>query len=78
MANYMVIGTKEDRGYYEKAFTDHNIEFLFASKYLEIFKNKKIKIRRASWESTENELKTNIPFSLWQNPKMKFILCFGN
>jgi predicted glycosyl hydrolase (DUF1957 family) len=61
---------KEDRGYYEKAFTDHNIEFLFASKYLgNLQKTKKIKIRRASWESTENELKTNIPFSLWQNPK---------
>ncbi len=60
---------KDDKGFYERAFTCHDIEFVFASEYLEsLSKEKKISIRNASWESTEDEIGANIPYSLWKNP----------
>lgn len=61
---------KDDRGYYEKAFTNHDIEFLHASEYLKsLQKIKKIKVSRASWESTKEELDAGIPYGLWKHPE---------
>lgn len=60
---------KEDRGYYEKAFTNHDIEFITCSEYLkELKKTKKVKIRNANWESTEEEIGADVAYSLWKNP----------
>lgn len=60
---------RDDRGFYERAFTSHDIEFIFATEYLESLpKEKKVKIRNASWESNEDELGANISYGLWKHP----------
>lgn len=59
----------EDNGYYERAFTSQRIEFITGSEYLHSLKKEKsITLRNASWESTEDEIGNNIPYSLWDNP----------
>ncbi len=60
---------KDDKGYYKKAFTHANIEFVTITEYLAGLKEtKNISIRDASWESTEEELAAGIPYALWKMP----------
>ncbi len=70
----------DDRGYYGKAFSHPEIQFILASDYIKeiaeagqitnLSKNEKsITVREASWESTQAELENHIPFSLWNDPQ---------
>ncbi len=59
----------DDKGFYEKAFTAGNIRMLTVSEYIQERKDgKAIKLRKASWESTEDELAVRNPFALWNAP----------
>lgn len=57
---------KNDRGYYEKAFTDTGIVMPTVSEYLDTLTCEEVVApRESSWESLEEELVTNNPFILW-------------
>ncbi|MDD5084019.1 MAG: hypothetical protein PHT88_03780 [Candidatus Moranbacteria bacterium] len=57
---------KDDKGYYEKAFTDSGITMPTVSEYLDTLKKEKeVTPRESSWESLEEELAANNPFILW-------------
>ncbi len=64
---------KDDRGFYEKAFTNLSIETLTVSEYLahiaDTQEPQEIPVRDASWESLPEELAQKIPLGLWQDPK---------
>jgi predicted glycosyl hydrolase (DUF1957 family) len=63
---------KDDRGFYEKAFSHPEISTITASSYLaELLGTNVIKIRDASWESQPEELEQNITLGLWNNPRNK-------
>ncbi|MBI4779472.1 hypothetical protein HY797_03405 [Candidatus Falkowbacteria bacterium] len=57
---------------FEKLLKRPEIETLTASEYLAgLNKPKKIALRASSWESTEKELKNNLPYFLWHDKKNK-------
>jgi predicted glycosyl hydrolase (DUF1957 family) len=57
-------------GTFEKLLKRPEIETLTLGEYLAGLKQqKKITLRPSSWESTDRELKNNLPYSLWQNKK---------
>lgn len=57
---------KDDRGYYERAFSDPEVRLLTVSEYLgELSQTMSIVPRTASWESSEEELRAGEPFILW-------------
>ncbi len=59
----------DDGGFYEKAFSSPDIETLTVSEYLASLKEEKVvKLRKASWESTKDELEAKVPFALWNAP----------
>ncbi|MFH1582830.1 MAG: polysaccharide deacetylase family protein [Candidatus Falkowbacteria bacterium] len=59
-------------GTFEKLLKRPEIKTLTASQYLAgLNKPKKITLRASSWESTEKELKNNLPYFLWYNKKNK-------
>lgn len=59
----------DDKGFYERAFSSPGIEMLTVSEFLESLKEEKIvKLRKASWESTKDELEAKEPFALWNAP----------
>ncbi len=61
---------RDDRGYYERVFTNPEIEMLTASEYLSRLTQKEtISVREANWESTPQELGAKIPFGLWNHPQ---------
>ncbi|MDD5357025.1 MAG: polysaccharide deacetylase family protein [Candidatus Pacebacteria bacterium] len=60
----------DDRGFYERIFTDMEVKTLAASEYLSrLSKSETISVREASWESTKEELAEKIPFGLWNDPR---------
>ncbi|MDD5050697.1 MAG: polysaccharide deacetylase family protein [Candidatus Pacebacteria bacterium] len=60
----------DDRGFYERIFTDKEVQNLTASEYLSrLSKKETISVREASWESTKEELAEKIPFGLWDDPR---------
>ena len=59
-------------GTFEKLLKRPEIKTLTISQYLTKLKQqKKIKPHASSWESTETELKKNLPYNLWYNKKNK-------
>ena len=57
---------------FEKLLKRPEIKTLTASEYLTgLSQVKKISARASSWESTEKELKNNLPYFLWQSKKNK-------
>jgi len=57
---------------FEKLLKRPEIKTLTASEYLAgLGKSKKITLRASSWESTDQELKNNLPYFLWHNQKNK-------
>lgn len=57
---------RDDRGYYEKIFTDPDIAMLTVSEYLDtLTREGSVSPRDSSWESLEEELVANNPFILW-------------
>ena len=61
---------KDDKGYYERIFTDASIKTLTASEYISGLVRKEIvAVREANWESTKQELEEKIPFGLWDDPR---------
>jgi len=57
---------------FEKLLNRQEIKTLTASEYLAKLKqSEKIALRASSWESTEPELKNNLPYFLWHNKKNK-------
>lgn len=62
----------DDKGYYAQAFQHEDIHFSHISQFIIDYSAvKKIataRIHAASWESTEEELKTGIPYGLWDHP----------
>ena len=60
------------QGHLEKILQNEQLKVLTIGEYLAGLKKKKIvSLRAASWESTEVELKKNIPYALWNNPDNK-------
>ena len=60
---------KDDRGFYDKAFSNPEINFLTASEYLgEIKTEKLIEVPESNWESVPEDIKNGIPFALWNHP----------
>jgi predicted glycosyl hydrolase (DUF1957 family) len=59
---------KDDRGYYERVFTDPKIVMLNTSEYLDnLQREETVTPREASWESLEEELNAHNPFKLWNS-----------
>jgi len=59
-------------GTFEKLLKRPELKTLTASQYLAgLKKSKKIALRASSWESTEKELKNNLPYFLWRDKKNK-------
>jgi len=59
-------------GTFEKLLKRPEIKTLTADQYLTgLKKSEKITLRPSSWESTEKELKNNLPYFLWYNKKNK-------
>lgn len=59
-------------GTFEKLLKRPNLKTLTASQYLtKLKRRRKIIPRASSWESTEQELKNNLPYFLWHNKKNK-------
>jgi len=59
-------------GTFEKSLKRPEVKTLTASEYLNSLKKSKIiTLRPSSWESTEKELKNNLPYFLWHNKKNK-------
>ena len=57
---------------FEKLLKQPEIKTLTVSKYLSgLSQPKKITLRPSSWESTEKQLKNNLPYFLWHNKKNK-------
>jgi len=57
---------------FEKLLKRQEIKTLTAGEYLTELKNpEKITLRASSWESTEQQLKNNLPYFLWHNKKNK-------
>ncbi len=57
---------------FEKLLKNKNLRTETLSAFLnQRAKMEKIKLRPASWQSTEKELKDHLPFALWQNPNNK-------
>jgi alpha-amylase/alpha-mannosidase (GH57 family) len=57
---------------YKKAYTHKDIKPITISQYLKQLKTtKEISPKKASWESTPEELKNKMPYALWDNPKNK-------
>ncbi len=60
---------KDDKGFYEKAFTSSKIRMVTVSEHLlELKEGKAIKLRKASWESTPEEISAKNPYALWDSP----------
>jgi len=60
------------QGHLETIAQSKQVTIRTIGEYQKNLSNKEsIKLRAASWESTESEIKKGIPFSLWHNPKNK-------
>ena len=60
------------QGHIEKILQNDNVLVKTVSQYLLDSKDEhKIKLRAASWETSEEELYRKVPFALWDNPKNK-------
>lgn len=60
------------QGHIEKIMQNKNLRVENVSKYLGSLKTKKkINLRAGSWESSEKDLKRNVPYGLWDDPKNK-------
>jgi predicted glycosyl hydrolase (DUF1957 family) len=58
------------QGHLEKILVNKNLAVLTVSQYLKTLKQQEsISLRDSSWETSLKDLKQNIPFALWQNPK---------
>lgn len=63
---------KDFSGTFEKLLNNWRIKTLTAEEYLTgLSQPEKIALRASSWESTEKELKNNLPYFLWHNKKNK-------
>ncbi|MDQ3015048.1 MAG: polysaccharide deacetylase family protein, partial [bacterium] len=60
---------KDDKGYYQKAFTSDAITMITVSEYVAgLDKTETIEVRAASWESLPKNLDKHIPYELWNDP----------
>ncbi|MES2436738.1 MAG: hypothetical protein V4519_01900 [Patescibacteria group bacterium] len=60
---------KDDRGYYQKAFQESDIQFKTISDYISGLQiSDTIKVQEGSWESLPAEISANVPYALWNNP----------
>ncbi len=60
------------QGHLEKVLQSEQVKVLSVSDYFKKAKKfESIELRDASWESTEKELKKNIAYALWNDPKNK-------
>ena len=60
------------QGHLEKILQNKQLDVLTVGEYLSGIRSKKIiGLRDASWESTEAELRKNIPYALWNHPSNK-------
>lgn len=58
------------QGHLEKIFLNKDLQILTVSQYLKTLKQQEfISLRDSSWETSLKDLKQNMPFALWQNPK---------
>lgn len=58
------------QGHLEKILVNKDLEILTISQYLKTLKQTQtISLRDSSWETSLKDLKQNIPFALWQDPK---------
>jgi alpha-amylase/alpha-mannosidase (GH57 family) len=63
---------KDEKGYYEKAFTHPEIKFILVSEYLKELKEEKyVTLKKTNWESTLLDEKSGIHFALWDHPENK-------
>jgi len=60
---------EDPTGEFENILKKPNLRTMTISEYLNKQATKPINIRPSSWESTERELKRNLPYVLWYNPK---------
>jgi len=60
----------DDRGFYEKTFTNTDIHTILASQYIDsLTKEESVITKEANWESTNIELEKKIYFGLWAKPE---------
>ena len=58
------------QGHLEKVLINKNVEVKTISGYIKGLKEKKnISLRSASWESSVRDIKNNVPYILWDDPK---------
>lgn len=58
------------QGHLEKILINKNVENITISEYIKNLKEKKnIFLRSASWESSTKDIKNNVPYILWDDPK---------
>lgn len=58
------------QGHLEKIVANKNLQIFTVSQYIKTLKQTEtISLRDSSWETSTQELKKNIPFALWQDPK---------
>ncbi len=62
---------KDDRGYFEKAFTDDAITLLTVGEYLsrDLSRSEVVVPRRTNWEATAEDIVSGFFFALWSHPK---------
>lgn len=61
---------KDWQGHIEKILQNKNLSVVTVGHYLSgLGRAKKIVLRPATWESTENEIKKHIPYALWDSPQ---------
>ncbi len=60
---------KDDKGFYQKVFSDPRISFQTVSDYLQTLKKEStISVRDISWETTPEDIEQNISYPLWKDP----------
>ena len=58
------------QGHLEKILANQNLQIFTVSQYIKTLKQAEtISLRDSSWETSTQELKKDIPFALWQDPK---------
>ena len=59
----------DDKGYYDKAFNNPQIQFFLASEFIEsLTKKEEVEVKEISWETTLEDEAAGAPYSLWQHP----------
>lgn len=61
----------DQQAIFEKLLSEPNIKTKTLSEFIKNKKTEKIKIVDSNWETTENDLKSGLPYALWFNKKNK-------